>query len=205
MALDRRRDVDRQHLPHVVAGVRRLQRDERGEQHAGAGEQHERERDLGDREDAQAAVGARRDPDAAARQPEPGRRVRRRQPRDVREHHGRDHRQAGADPQQARVHRDVERAHGEARGIAADHGDERAREQHAEHGAGAAEHQALGRAASAAARRVLAPSAARTASSPSRRTERARIRLATFEQAMTNTTPAAASSTSRIVRAGAAI
>ena len=35
---------------------------------------------------------------------------------------------------------------------------------------------------------MLAPSAARTASSPSRRTERARIRLATFEQAMTNTT-----------------
>ena len=34
---------------------------------------------------------------------------------------------------------------------------------------------------------VLAPSAARTASSPSRRTERARIRFATFEQAMTKT------------------
>ena len=50
-----------------------------------------------------------------------------------------------------------------------------------------------------------APSAARTASSPSRRTERARIRLATFEHAITNTTAAAASSTSRIVRAGAAI
>ena len=44
----------------------------------------------------------------------------------------------------------------------------------------------------------LAPRAARTASSPSRRTERARIRLATFEQAMTKTTAAAARSTSRI-------
>ena len=50
-----------------------------------------------------------------------------------------------------------------------------------------------------------APSAARTASSPSRRTDRARIRLATLEHAMTNTTAAAASSTIRIVRAGAAI
>ena len=50
-----------------------------------------------------------------------------------------------------------------------------------------------------------APSAARTASSPSRRTDRARIRFATFEHAMTKTTAAAASSTSRIARAGAAI
>jgi len=48
---------------------------------------------------------------------------------------------------------------------------------------------------------VLAPSAARTASSPSRRTERARIRLATFAHAMMNTSPAAASSTSSTVRA----
>ena len=48
----------------------------------------------------------------------------------------------------------------------------------------------------------LAPSAARTASSPSRRTDRARIRFATFEQAMMKTSAEAASSTSRIVRAG---
>ena len=101
----RRRDVERQHLPHVVAGVRRLQRDERGEQHARAGEQHERERNLRRREDAQAAVGARRDPDAAARQAEAGRGVRRRQARDVREQHGRGHRQAGADPEHARSRR----------------------------------------------------------------------------------------------------
>ena len=47
-----------------------------------------------------------------------------------------------------------------------------------------------------------APSAARMASSPSRRTDRARIRFATFEHAMTNTSADAASSTSRIVRAG---
>ncbi len=40
------------------------------------------------------------------------------------------------------------------------------------------------------------------ASSPSRRTERARIRFATFEQAMTKTSADAASSTSRTVLAG---
>ena len=51
----------------------------------------------------------------------------------------------------------------------------------------------------------LAPRAARTASSPSRRTDRARIKFATFEQAMMKTTAAAASSTSRTGRAGAAI
>ncbi len=48
----------------------------------------------------------------------------------------------------------------------------------------------------------LAPRAARTASSPSRRTDRARIRFATFEQATTKTSAEAASSTSRMVRAG---
>ena len=47
-----------------------------------------------------------------------------------------------------------------------------------------------------------APSAARTASSPSRRTERARIRFAMFEHAMMNTSADAASSTSSTVRAG---
>ena len=52
---------------------------------------------------------------------------------------------------------------------------------------------------------LLAPSAARTASSPSRRTDRARIRLAMFEHAITKTTAAAASSTSRIARAGEVI
>ena len=47
----------------------------------------------------------------------------------------------------------------------------------------------------------LAPSAARIASSPSRRTVRERIRLATLEHAMTNTSAEAASSTSSTVRA----
>ena len=48
----------------------------------------------------------------------------------------------------------------------------------------------------------LAPSAARTVSSPSRRTVRDRIRLAALEQAMTKTRPAAARRTRRIVRVG---
>ena len=48
---------------------------------------------------------------------------------------------------------------------------------------------------------VLAPRAARIASSPSRRTVRARIRLATLEQAMMKTSAEAASRTSSTVRA----
>ena len=47
----------------------------------------------------------------------------------------------------------------------------------------------------------LAPRAARIASSPSRRTDRARIKLATFEHAMMKTSPEAASRTSSTVRA----
>ena len=48
---------------------------------------------------------------------------------------------------------------------------------------------------------VPAPSAARMVNSPSRRTVRARIRLAAFEQAMMNTRADAARSTRRMVRA----
>src|ERR1035438_5857470 len=48
---------------------------------------------------------------------------------------------------------------------------------------------------------VLAPSAARITSSPSRRIVRAKIRLATLEQAMMKTNPDAASSTQSTVRA----
>ena len=140
----RGREIDRQHLPQVVAGVLRLQRDEGDEEHAGPGEQHERERNLGRREQAQAAVRPRRDADAAARQTQPCRRARRRQAGDVGERHGRRHRQAGADPEQAGVDGDLERAHREARGVTGEHRDERVRQQHAQDGARAAEHQALG-------------------------------------------------------------
>ena len=48
---------------------------------------------------------------------------------------------------------------------------------------------------------LLAPRAARTANSPSRRTERARIRFATLETAMIKTRPDAASKTNKTVRA----
>ena len=48
---------------------------------------------------------------------------------------------------------------------------------------------------------LLAPSAARIASSPSRRTVRVRIKLATLEHAMMNTSADAASSTKSTVRA----
>ena len=51
----------------------------------------------------------------------------------------------------------------------------------------------------------VAPSDARTANSPSRLTARARIRLATFEQAITNTSAEAASRISSTVLAGAVI
>jgi hypothetical protein len=47
----------------------------------------------------------------------------------------------------------------------------------------------------------VAPSAARMASSPSRRTDRARIRFATFEQAMMKISADAAIRTSKTVRA----
>ncbi len=52
---------------------------------------------------------------------------------------------------------------------------------------------------------LLAPRAARIASSDSRRTDRARIRFATFEQAITNTSADAANSTRSTVRACAVI
>jgi hypothetical protein len=52
---------------------------------------------------------------------------------------------------------------------------------------------------------ALAPRAARIASSPSRRTDRARIRFATFEQAMTKTSPEAARRIRRTVLAGETI
>ena len=69
-AVRHHRHVQRQHVAHVEAGRRALQRDQRRQQHAGAGKQDERRGDLRDREQPQPAVRAGRDPDAAARQPE---------------------------------------------------------------------------------------------------------------------------------------
>ena len=58
------------HGQHVApeAGLLPLQREERRDEHARTREQDERRGDLRDREHAQAAIGARRDPHAAARQ-----------------------------------------------------------------------------------------------------------------------------------------
>src|SRR5207302_1778837 len=112
-------NVDGQHMLHVQAGLRGLQRDERLEKHAGAGEEHEGGGNLNHGENAETAVQRTR-------------------------------------PSASRVRR-----------------------------------KAL----------VPAPSAARMVNSPSRRTVRARIRLAAFEQAMMNTRADAARSTRRMVRA----
>src|SRR5262249_52904854 len=73
-------DVERKDLPRVEPGIRPLERDERGDQHSGAGEQHERERDLCRGEQGQTTVGGRCDPNASARQSETTRCLRRGQP-----------------------------------------------------------------------------------------------------------------------------
>ena len=75
------------------------------------------------------------------------------------------------------------------------------RAEHAERRTRAAQAAGFRRAACGAGRRCSAPSAARIASSFSRRTVRARIRLATFEQAMMKTSSEAAISTSSTVLA----
>ena len=92
---------------------------------------------------SQPARRAAGDAQAAARQPQAGRRAGDRQARHERQQHRRGERQAAADPQQAGVDRQVERAHREARGVLRQHRHHRPRAQHAEHGAGAAEQQAF--------------------------------------------------------------
>ena len=131
-------------LLEVDAGLGLLQRDQRRQQRAGAGEQDERRGDLRDREQAQPPVRAGRDSDAAARQAQAGRRIGGRQPRDEGEHDRRHQRQADADPEQRAVDAEIERANGEARRIPRDHRQHRPRDQHAERGAGAAQQHAFG-------------------------------------------------------------
>ena len=118
--------------------------DQRREEHARAREQHERARNLGCCEHPQATVRARCDPDPARGQAQAGGRVRRRQARNVRQQDGRGHRQTGADPEHARIDRDLERANGEASRILRDQRDERPRHDQTQHRAGPAEHQAFG-------------------------------------------------------------
>ena len=90
-----------------------------------------------------------RDPHAAARQTQSARRFRRRQARHEREQDGGGHRQDDADPEQARIDGDVVRAHGEAGGIARQHGHHRPRDDDGEHRARAAQQQAFGQERSA--------------------------------------------------------
>ena len=144
----------------------------------------------------------RRDAHAAARQPQSVRRVGRRQARHERQQHGRGHREDDAHPEQARVHRDIVGAHGEARGVARQHATPSAARSTMASTAPAPHSSRLSASSVRRSAPVPAPSAARTASSPSRRTERARIRLATLEQATMKTSAEAASSTSSMVRAG---
>ena len=122
--------------------------------------------------------------------------VRRRQARNKRQNHRRDEGQSGSDPEQARIDCQVERTNREARRVASQNGRQRLRAHYTERGANAAQQQAFGE-QHAAKSTLLAPSAARTANSPSRRTVRARIRLATLEHAMMKTSAEAASRTSR--------
>jgi len=69
--------------------------------------------------------------------------MRRREPRNECEKHGRGHREAGADPEDARIDCDLEGADREAGGKPGEERDERVREQHPENGAGSAQHEAL--------------------------------------------------------------
>ena len=196
------RNVEGQHLPGEEAGVRRLQSDKRRDEHARTGEQHEREGDLRRGEHTQAAIGARRDP-ARLRQgyggsAEAPKGRRRKLDPSMRAAAG--HRRAArqqrwrgrADPEDGIVNGDIERAHREAGRIRATT-DTSGRASTTPRMAPAPHSTRLSASSVRRSAPRLAPSAARTASSPSRRTERARIRFATFEHAMTNTTPAAAS------------
>ena len=69
----RHRQVEHQYLPHLVSGIRGLQRDQRSQQHARAGEQHERERDLSRCKHPQSPIGAGRDSEAAVGEAKSGR------------------------------------------------------------------------------------------------------------------------------------
>ncbi len=81
-------------------------------------------------------------------------------------------------------------------GVLREHANERPGQRGAKEGSGAAQQEALGQQRQPSAP-ASAPSAARSVSSDSRRTVRARMRLATFEQAITKISIDAPSSTIR--------
>ena len=102
----------------VQTRLRFLQCDQRSDQRTCARQQHEGRGDLCHHEDALAAAGAAGDPRAAARQGQSARRVRRWKARDERQNHRGDDRQRSAYPEQAGIHRQIERANREAGGVA---------------------------------------------------------------------------------------
>ena len=194
------RDIQREHMVRIEAGLRRLQREQRLQQHARAGQQDERRGNLGHREHSKPPARAAGDPQAAARQAEAVRRVGRRQARDKRQQHRGHERQPT--PTHSRLEstvrssartekRDAYRARIATIGRAISTPENAPAPQSSRLSASSVRRSAP----------VLAPSAARIASSPSRRTDRARIRFATFEQAMMKISADAASSTSSTVRA----
>ena len=138
-------NVDGENVVRVETGAHGLQGEERLEQHAGAGEEHEAGGDLSDGEDAQAASGAAGDAHAAAGEAQAVRGVRGRQARDKCEKNRGDDCEERADPQHAGVNGEIERADGKARSVAGEDGDHGARDQDAERRAGAAEQEAIGR------------------------------------------------------------
>ena len=136
--------MQREHVARVEFELRGLQLEQRRQQHPRAGEQHEGCGDLHDGEELQPPIGTGRQPRASVREAEPARRFRRRQSRHKCEQRRCDQREADANPEHARIDGDIERTHGEPRGVLRQHRDHRARHEHAEHCTGSAEQQALG-------------------------------------------------------------
>ena len=126
------------------ACLRRLQCDQRSDQHTGAGQQYEGCGDLCNGEDPLAAARAAGDPYAAARQAKTTGRIGRRQARDERQNHRRDDGQRRSHPEHAGIDRQIERADGEARGVAGQDGHHWLRADYAESSAGAAKQKAFG-------------------------------------------------------------
>ena len=135
----------RQHVVRLEARRRGLERDERRQQHPGAGEEHERRGDLRHGKETQPAIGSRRH---AARCRSRGRCRSTPSAAGSRGTNARTTAAASArldaDPQQARVDGQVERAHREAGRIPRENGHHRPRDGDAEHGARTAQQQALG-------------------------------------------------------------
>ena len=129
--------VHRQHLARLQPGLRGLQCQQRLQQHAGAGQQDEGRGDLRDREDALPSGGIARQARAPAGQPAM-RAVCRGQARHERQQHRRHQGEAHGHPQHAGIHREIERADAESRGVSRQHREHGARAQNAQRGARAA-------------------------------------------------------------------